>query len=1471
VAISDYIAQVADSAPDLLQYPDLALAAAQSGTPGQTAQVLAQTSRAAASEQALAKHEEHHGFWGSILHEAKALGGTVLDYAGKPLHEIQHDYRFVHDLWVKSDPISATLATLGVFGGAAAGAAFGGPQGAFLGADAALYTEGQLASHGVLDPISTSYKKIYDDSDKSVVSPGRDFAHLVGLHNTDSGWGKFASGLTDGAFDFGFDPLNAGLGLLAKARKSQEGLTATYAARNVPAVQKFLMERGFAGVGTGDIVDGAGRVTVDAVDRIAAARNNPLYERSINEIARTVKDKGVGGFISQFPQYARMAPVLAGADTADKVHDVFLGMANSSSLQHGYSLLPTRTVLHAVSSRGVQRLKEVGGTASGDAAEGNILQTLNPTNAASVAGYVSRKTRTFSGYLPYAIDRSTKEGKELLDLSGKHFDLNDPGALQGIYRSFRFSMGEKAAQIAVGDIALAQASGDLRTVRQMYMGGQKQMLVAAGLSDSHPLVQQVMDRLEMMNTPGRSEIYGHGFSGGDAVNHVQIEVPALVTDASESATTMRSQPMALWEHQATEVASFPNFWQVKNAVRAMDKVSNAIGSADEFFVKGYTDRIFKPLALVNMGFGIRVAMAEALPATFRYGALNMLQNRVNASAAKSGYKIEQAQIRLVEDANKAAAAGDMEKFTELTKKAQDGEVGHILSVLAKLHGGSSKLLKISDQDIDIATRMVTDFNGQIVTGVSRAGEATHLAPSAAVDREYTNLWYTGNAKIGLKKTGNFSLFDKSTDSFADEWHGYLTRMKGDQSAKRIAADLLEGNRNGLSQEAAANRAIIREQHRIAGRAEDGSPLNGPDPYENQRKRITRFGKQDPMEFAGARVDALRNVVTGTDGTLHTDLLEALSKNRDISRQMVASKTLDSAPAHVPGMVTAPVLPLSPYTTLINKGFKHLVDPVINYISREPLFLAAVKEQLPALRSMVNRNIISEDQMYREAYYRATEAMLPQIHNVMLRSQFSAVMRNVMPFYFAQEQAIKRVGHLAGKDPAALRKYQMIEHALSDPNFVHADANGNRSLVIPLAGGIGTHVLDGLAGIGLPVQAGLPLTFTGSLTSLKTVLPEAAKPGTSPLVSIPLNALANLFPEWTPQVKAVIGEQSFGQSLKNQFIPNQLVKATLAAMTGDQQDKTMANATISALTAAAAHGQLPDPNAGPAEQQAALDRIKNNARSIVFMKGLLATFSPLAPTPHAEDFGLREDFQNLLDSGKTYPEAVQEFIAKHGNKAISYTVGKSDNETGAILPTTTEALKFIQDHRDLIKDNISAAYFVPEKGHETDSFEVYNEALNMGLRQRETPEDFREQMYIKAGTQEYQQARKAHEAQLATLTDPDQIKQETANFNAYVEDLKKSNVLWAADFTSDTRNLRAINLFQNMQQLFSKGEAPASEQTDKIASLMQDAERHLAALSTSQNKTVARDNWGAYLDTVEAANPELSNVISNVFRRIDRRV
>ena len=120
-------------------------------------------------------------FWGSIrCHSYSVLfwsrlgTGTIntLGWLGKPLKEIQRDYKFVHSVYVDHGFLPGFTASLGILGAGVLGAA-AGPVGAVLAADAA----GVITRKALGNIFKDSYAKSEDENYK--VSPGRDFSNIL--------------------------------------------------------------------------------------------------------------------------------------------------------------------------------------------------------------------------------------------------------------------------------------------------------------------------------------------------------------------------------------------------------------------------------------------------------------------------------------------------------------------------------------------------------------------------------------------------------------------------------------------------------------------------------------------------------------------------------------------------------------------------------------------------------------------------------------------------------------------------------------------------------------------------------------------------------------------------------------------------------------------------------------------------------------------------------------------------------------------------------------------------------------------------------------------------------------------------------------------------------------------------------------------------------------------------------------------
>ena len=217
-------------------------------------------------------------------------------------------------------------------------------------------------------------------------------------------------------------------------------------------------------------------------------------------------------------------------------------------------------------------------------------------------------------------------------------------------------------------------------------------------------------------------------------------------------------------------------------------------------------------------------------------------------------------------------------------------------------------------------------------------------------------------------------------------------------------------------------------------------------------------------------------------------------------------------------------------------------------------------------------------------------------------------RNFLPFYCAQEQALKRAFNTLKDTSIAspvfsrgMRFFQIAEHAVNDPTFVEQDDNGNRYIYFPVVGALGEGIQGALAAYGVPIVSGLPINVRGSLISLKTVLPELQMPGVSPIAAVSANLISDLFPSLNPIVRTTVGEISFKRGVLDSLVPATWMKTALSALSPIDLNNQMGNAVSVALAAAYYHNQVPGPDSNPMDRQAFVDRIKNNARSILILK------------------------------------------------------------------------------------------------------------------------------------------------------------------------------------------------------------------------------------------------------------------------------
>jgi len=1468
--------------PDLARNPSLAYDVANQKNPNVASDLVSHISKTVAVTDAVNNHiatNDTQGFWSKLGHGA--ISG--LEMLGKPLKEIQKDYKFTHAVYTDHGFLPGFAVTLGIIGGGVGGAFLGGPVGAVVGADLAAAGLRKLST---VPAIKDNYKDSYAKSENPnyKVSPGRDFSNALSLavdgvglqaaskalKNTDTGIGKIVSGVGDIGFDVTADPIMVigRFGQLMRAGKylkldKAAELQLRYPIMNaIPGVKDFLAAR--TGVA----------LTSEQMDAVykgtgifnATART---YRAALDDIAKS----NAGEIIQKYPALGTVAAGRLGKiDTPEGVHQFLkesLFFGEQEGTLAGQAMLPTRTLLKA----------KLG--------DSKVIDYLR--NDGSLPGKVYK---TFSGYMPYSVDPKT------LELSTTKFRWNANDAATVVYRIARFGMGDSAAKEWAGKYAEAVAVDNQALARSIKNQALYHTLLAAGLPADNAIVSKAWEEVSKLGEPlVSSQIYGVHPSGntiGEYVANGQRKVGAI------------------FEHQATDMFDIPDFLAIKSAMRESGLLSKYLGPADDFIAKKYTDKIFKPLALATAGFGLRVAAAEMIPTFARYGIINTFKAKIATTVAKSGYNLVKGEDEhIIAAALTSLGAGDGIAADVLEK-------GFPAFKEAKRRGLNLAAKMLPSEQIDLATKLMMANDAHILSEAVSTGHGYDVN-NAYQASQAAHYYYQIQKNSPLyRDLPEYTTYSPSDKHFVPRYVTTLNKASKDIAQRNISRDALDVSKKlrAAVKESGApvSPAIVGEEfyatkayqefrealvNREYARMLDATKgtFKG---YNEEMKTLTRWrdavASGDLRTFASDRVDATLGMLMGKDGTFHTDFARNIAEGRMTDLNKVAELAKSNQQA-MPRSVAGPVLQSyvegnTAFQKVINIGFKKFIDPIVNNLSREPLYTLHVADAYARLAPRIGKGL-TEDQALRIAQTQAVNSMLPQIHNVALRSQFAQIARNFLPFYFAQEQALKRAFNSL-KDTSianplfsrSFRFYQLAEQSLNDPGFVESDENGNRYIYLPGVGAFGEGLQSGLSYFGANIQSGLPITAKGSLISLKSVLPELQMPGVSPFVAVGGNLITNFFPASKPIIDAGIGSISVDRGIIDTIIPaawaKTLVSATTSLLPGGGIDlnRQMGNAIASALASAYYHGQVPGPDSNEFERQAFVDRIKNNARSILLIKTFLNLTSPLAPTVSQEDAGFRDEFWKLVKQKGNYADALETFLGEHGDTAISYTVAKTySNVPGAKVPYIQSTLDFIRNNNQLFNPKngtSSGAFFlVPQDQVQDESSRtVYNELMAMHFRSQRTPQELLKQFYIAQGDQAMSKEIQQHLDTMKTAIDPFTREQERNRWSNIVEQMKNFYPIWYKDYTSGGAATNAQTAYNQIVKILNSDQNPNNDQSKLVGDLVKKYQDHQQQMAQFQALNLqgflvqqTKNSWNEYLTKLAVEDPRLTTVINSVFMKL----
>lgn len=523
-------------------------------------------------------------------------------------------------------------------------------------------------------------------------------------------------------------------------------------------------------------------------------------------------------------------------------------------------------------------------------------------------------------------------------------------------------------------------------------------------------------------------------------------------------------------------------------------------------------------------------------------------------------------------------------------------------------------------------------------------------------------------------------------------------------------------------------------------------------------------------------------------------------------------------------------------TLVEGGFYKPADPLVTYgqdaagnILRNSRTDFTDDEQSLLHWWASETQIKDEAQM--AASLRATRATTPYIHNNQVRSQFSEMLHNVIPFWYAQENFVKRWARVLVHSPLAMHRMQLMHNALRATGTLRTNAQGQEVFDYPLVPEA-TRAIAHAVNVLLP-GADLPLApaIQGQLNNVAPGFEDTAGlPTVGPLGAIPLQALRSVFPQiGLPLETALVGpagqssdpNESFLHGLMRATMPA-VVTRSISALTGSDLGTSVV-AAIQALDAT--HPELFHHTDGSdltaEETDAFIGKVRDYARFMIGVKAVLGLVTPATPLVNYDPHEFSAEFVKSLTAGVPIEEALHEFLTKHPN-ANAYTIFATDSPSRAPTDETDRTYQAILDNQDFYnRYHYGAAWLLP-KSAPTDPYQrnAFYELLASKMRERKDPLKFYNELKIAEAAPDYY----ASEADVRKALDGAKNNARArAAINKTWADWKATyfagHRIFAEDLQTGVRHQLRTNVIDETEQALNDPQAPAVDQSEFLRNLI----------------------------------------------------
>ena len=989
-------------------------------------------------------------------------------------------------------------------------------------------------------------------------------------------------------------------------------------------------------------------ITAENVDN--AYRVLPSFRRAVADIAMSTP----GDIVRKYPQFSSVADVLGDAHSSEDVLQAFRELADGSDVLQA-DRLPTitltrqafRPLADAARNAGSGPISDIGGGV------GAVAQRV-----ANNALFGPRRWADRLAPLPGATFDN-----EALDFTGSKINPANMNGAQDLYRMSRFAASDRESRMIVDSYAAATPAQRIAIVRNTIfktLFSMAHVPISADTPDMEDYLSElvdgqtknaIMERLQ--NHINAANIEG---VGPERVFGTQVTgdlIPPVVDGEGVS------KQGAILENQTGDI-SIPNLVEARRMAQAIrsGRTTRVLAGVDDFLYDHVTQGFFKPLVLMSGGYGLHISMAEAIPNALRRGLVGSLGTVYERALASLGYK------------------------------ASVGELGPLSGWLYSI--GGDKLIQSSDDAKDLTAMYVANEGYKTAPGVN-AGEMT-IGETQPVERRVGA--FRQKMAVGTRESSEFSTFGNEDSRFPRMWQSELRENANSRWARTAAQAYLDAGKRGMDETAATEYA----------RQEVAKVLHDePQAVKDNFVRMQYKTRGAPPSWtaedshAQAIVDKVKgsvharnpDVTSNAAGPLHIDLLHSVANGHTPNVDDLEKIDPIARPLAVKGRQ---VIPEGTGTVqrIANVGFSKVLNPMVNILSRNQEYASEYLNAMRPLRESVEDGTMTYDEAMARAQAQATVHSMRFIHNLHDRTQWTATMRNWVPFYFAQEQAYRRMGRLLAEDPGAFRRYQMMIAGVGNLSANMQDGNGNNYIAFPGSGFMGKGVADIMGMHGMTVGSVAPAAFGGSFSSANVIFPlsQGFKPDLGPVALCLAQSLATFFPELGtkyPQVgtdhqrRRQLAQLHHGQQWESAGAdmgaahPQCVRVAIIQAANGNDRSFNssvmqaynyfdyMQGEAMTKWQKDGEKGPMPrivPPQEAPApERQEFVNKVRNYVRALYVARAITGMVSPVSAETVIQNFGFPQKLQDEITAAGSVNTGMSNFLLKYPN-AVPWTVAES---------------------------------------------------------------------------------------------------------------------------------------------------------------------------------------------------------------------